>query len=172
MQEALVLTLIGPDRSGIVDSLASIISEHGGSWERSHLAALAGQFAGLVQISCPTDRCQALRSALQQIDGGLSVTIREENQPEVAMGQPYQLDVLGNDRPGIVAEVTRALRSQNVNILEIETVIKPAPESGQNIFQTIAQISLPAESEPSSLESALEALSPDLQVSLAGKDSF
>jgi glycine cleavage system regulatory protein len=109
---------------------------------------------------------------LQEVNSGLSVTVRQEAAPELALGHPYLLDVLGNDRPGIVAEVTRALRAQNANILEIETVIKPAAESGQNIFQTIARVALPAETDPAELEAALEALSPDLQVSLAGEESF
>ena len=43
----LVFTVIGDDRAGLVDTLASPIAAHHGSWQRSHLARLAhGQSHG------------------------------------------------------------------------------------------------------------------------------
>ena len=33
---SLVLTLIGNDRPGLVEDLARVVSEHGGSWESSY----------------------------------------------------------------------------------------------------------------------------------------
>jgi glycine cleavage system regulatory protein len=51
----LVLTVIGNDTSGLVDALADPIAHHGGSWDRSHMARLAGQFAGIVVVSVPDE---------------------------------------------------------------------------------------------------------------------
>ncbi len=44
----LVLTLIGPDRPGLVEAVAEPIAAHGGNWLESRMAHLAGQFAGIV----------------------------------------------------------------------------------------------------------------------------
>ena len=44
----LVLTVIGDDRAGLVNALAEAVTAHGGNWERSQLAELAGKFAGKI----------------------------------------------------------------------------------------------------------------------------
>ena len=49
----LVLTVIGDDRAGLVKALADVVSAHDGNWEQSHLAELAGQFAGIVVVTVP-----------------------------------------------------------------------------------------------------------------------
>ena len=35
---SLVLTILGQDRPGLVDSLAQVVAEHGGSWVESRMA--------------------------------------------------------------------------------------------------------------------------------------
>jgi glycine cleavage system regulatory protein len=56
----LVLTVIGDDRSGLVSALSGVIADHGGSWERSQMARLAGKFAGIVVVSVPDAGADAL----------------------------------------------------------------------------------------------------------------
>ena len=63
----LVLTVIGDDRSGLVSMLSGVIAQHGGSWERSQMARLAGKFAGIVMVSVPDDRADALIDALEPL---------------------------------------------------------------------------------------------------------
>lgn len=169
MQKTLVLTVLGPDRTGIVDSLASAVNEHGGSWQESQMARLAGQFAGLVRVTCPADAAAGLTTALEGLSAsGLRIAVVQEAHAEdEETRKNYHLDVLGNDRPGILSEVSRALRAQNANIVEMETRLEPAPESGQGIFHTLATITLPHETSPEKLAEALEDLSPDLQVALS-----
>lgn len=167
MQDRLVLTVLGPDRPGIVDSLAALVSEQGGSWQKSHLARLAGHFAGIVEITCPKENRSSLQNSLRKLaTGDLKISVEEELSETSAPTTRYELDIMGNDRPGIVAEVSRALHSQNANILEIETEVRPAPESGQLLFHTIATIALPEDQASDLLTRALESLSPDLQVAL------
>ena len=111
----------------------------------------------------------ALTSALEALaTSGLriSVALEPQDTPQ-APRTTYELDVLGNDRPGILSEVSRALRNQNANIIEMQTRLEPAPESGHGIFHTIATISLDQTSQAEDLAKALEELSPDLQVSLS-----
>ena len=46
----LVLTLIGKDKAGLVEQLATIVSEHHGNWTASNLSHLAGFFAGILAL--------------------------------------------------------------------------------------------------------------------------
>ena len=49
MARALVLTVIGEDRPGLVEALADLIDRHEGSWDESRMARLAGHFAGVAR---------------------------------------------------------------------------------------------------------------------------
>ena len=40
MQHSLVMTVIGNDRPGLVESVASIVAEHGGNWLESRMSRL------------------------------------------------------------------------------------------------------------------------------------
>ena len=57
MRSQLVLTVIGRDRPGLVEAIASQIAKHGGNWEESRMAHLAGKFAGILRIT--TDQAKA-----------------------------------------------------------------------------------------------------------------
>ena len=47
---SLVVTVIGPDRPGLVSLLSDRGKAHGASWAESRMASLAGQFAGMVRF--------------------------------------------------------------------------------------------------------------------------
>ena len=74
----LVLTLIGPDRPGLVESVAEVIAGHGGNWLESRMAHLTGKFAGILRVEIPTDRVAALTAALAALqERGLRVIADE-----------------------------------------------------------------------------------------------
>ena len=60
MKSYLVMTVLGNDRPGLVSSLADTVASHGGNWLESRMARLAGQFAGIVRIECPSETADAL----------------------------------------------------------------------------------------------------------------
>ena len=51
MTTYLVLTAIGEDKPGLVESLARIISDNSGNWLESSMSQLAGKFAGILRVS-------------------------------------------------------------------------------------------------------------------------
>ena len=69
MRQTLVMTLIGRDRPGLVESVAAIVDTHGGNWEQSRMVRLAGEFAGLLRIQVPAESAAELEAALSDIDG-------------------------------------------------------------------------------------------------------
>lgn len=167
--ESLVLTLIGPDRPGLVESIASTIARHDGSWVESRMSRLGGQFAGILRASVPKDRSAELFRALMQLErGGLRVVVQPEAR--VTETEPTTrrvlLELLGADRPGIVQSVTAALVQRSVNVEELETECIDAPMSGELLFKAHATLSLPNGLELSVLRERLEAIASDLMVDL------
>src|SRR5690348_544744 len=112
----LILTVLGPDRPGLVSALSQAVAARGGSWLESRLARLAGQFAGIVRVEAPEALLQDL-PALER--DGLRVTGHvADGAGEAAAGALLMLEVVGNDRPGIVRDVTGILAGSAVNIEE------------------------------------------------------
>ena len=50
MKTYLILTIIGEDKPGIVESLAEVIADHSGNWLESSMSHLAGKFAGILRV--------------------------------------------------------------------------------------------------------------------------
>ena len=95
MQIPLVMTIIGPDRTGLVESVARAVAEHGGNWLESRMCRLGGEFAGILRIEIPAEKKSALLAALQKISG-LTVTIRAGESKNVpANARQTKLEIVG-----------------------------------------------------------------------------
>lgn len=163
----LVLSVVGDDRAGLVSTLAQNVAAHGGNWERSELAELAGAFAGIVLVSISDDRVSALTEALAQLDGLLRVTVHAGTTLEpVPAGRPLSFTVLGNDRPGIVREVTAAIAAHALSIDSFRSRTIDAPMAGGTLFEATVSVSVPREADAVAITSALEELAGEIQVDL------
>src|SRR5450432_3354765 len=116
MQVPLVMTIIGKDRTGLVESVAKIVAEHGGNWLESRMCRLGGEFAGILRIHVPAEKQAALMQALNGLASqGLRVVASAgETAADAGSGGLTTLEIVGHDRPGIVREITRALAGQGV----------------------------------------------------------
>ena len=165
----LVLTVIGDDRSGLVDALAGPIAEHGGNWDRSHMAHLAGKFAGIVVVTVADDRVDALTGHLETLrTSGLldvSVAIAAPDAPAAAESM-MTLHLIGQDRSGIVSEIASALARRNVSIEELETTTSSAPMSAEPLFVATALLRLPPSADVGALRASLEDIANELMVDL------
>ncbi len=169
MRTTLLLTAIGADRTGLVESLAQRIAAAGANWEDSRLARLAGQFAGIVLVTMDADRADSLIASLRELEAsGLQVSSRTVTPPATApTGARVRLHITGADRPGIVRDVSRILAERDVNVDELESSIGSAPMSGEAMFVARALLLVPPTVSLPSLRSALEVLGNELMVDLA-----
>ena len=156
MQVPLVMTVIGKDRTGLVESVARVIADHGGNWLESRMCRLGGEFAGILRVHVPGEQQAALERALANLKD-LTITVRPGVPAKpVAQSQLASLDLVGHDRPGIVKEVTGALASQHVNVEELASECVSAPMSGEPLFQARAKLLLPAGLTVGALRQSLE----------------
>ena len=169
MRTTLLLTAVGPDKTGLVESLAKRIAAAGGNWEESRLSRLAGQFAGIVLVTIDSGQSDKLVASLRELEPtGLQVTARPVATPAAAAsGQRVRLTVTGGDRPGIVRDVSRILAERGVNVEELDSSMGSAPMSGEAMFVARARLLVPAALELATLRVALESLGNELMVDLA-----
>jgi glycine cleavage system regulatory protein len=170
MQIPLVMTLIGPDRTGLVESVARSVAAHGGNWLESRLCRLGGEFAGILRIEIPAKNKSAFLAELQTISG-LTVTVHADDvKIPVAGGRQTKLEIVGHDRPGIVHEISAALARARVNVEEFSSEVASAPMSGETLFKAQARLQLPDRCDVNALKKDLEKIAADLLVDVSFKD--
>ncbi|WP_431798963.1 glycine cleavage system protein R [Microbacterium kunmingense] len=168
----LVLTLVGTDRAGLVAAVAEVIDAHGGNWEHSELAELAGAFAGVVQVSAPDERLDALRAALDDVPGLVTVSLPGEGSGTAADTPAHRLSltVLGNDHPGIVHEISAALGAHGVSIDRMRTETRDAAMAGGRLFEATVSAVVPPTVEVAAVIADLERIAAELQVDVTARD--
>lgn len=170
MNHYLALTIIADDRPGIVEKVADMVTSNGGNWLESNMSRLAGKFAGILLVDIAEDRQAGLLNALNTLNAqGIRVSGEASKAAESATGEHLGLTVVGNDRPGIVGELSSLLAKLHVNVEELCTNCEDAPMSSEILFRATAKVSLPATGlNREQLQDALEALSDDLMVEFEG----
>ena len=168
MTVSLVLTVIGPDRPGLVEALAQSVASHDGNWLESRMARMAGQFAGILRVSVPTEQAAGLTEELRSLSPeGLHVVVANSDANSTDDGsRNLHLDLLGSDRSGIIRDISRALANRGVNVDELNTSIESAPMSGELLFRATADLRVPTDLDLDELRSSLESLASELMVDL------
>lgn len=163
----LILTVAGADRPGLVSAVADIVAAHGGNWENSQLAELAGTFAGVIEISVADERVDALRGDLDALDGMLAITVRAGADASASdTAQRISISVLGNDRAGIVREISGVLSSHALSIERMTTQTRDAAMAGGRLFESSVTATLPPSADLEALRADIERLTHDLQVDI------
>ncbi len=163
---SIVLTVIGPDKPGLVSAISQKITAGGGNWLDSRMASLAGHFAGLLQVSVPQVKAEALIASLQELEQqGLRVVI-ERGGERTSDGRTLKLALTGQDRPGIVRDISDVLARQKINIEEMETSFFSGSFSGEDMFEMQATLRVPAELTDTVLRESIEKLANNLMVDI------
>lgn len=174
MNTSLVITVIGPDRPGLVSRLSDVAQRFGANWEESRLASLAGQFAGMVHFDVPGEKAEALAAAFRELEGeGLAIHVARSGA--AGAGGPIRrvrLELVGHDRPGIVRDLSASLAKLGVSIDELHTQVASAAMSGDDLFKVKALLAVPASVTDAAMRQALEALANEMMVDLEAAESL
>jgi glycine cleavage system regulatory protein len=172
MKTYLVLTLIGRDQPGLVESLAQIVAQHHGNWLESNMSRLAGKFAGILRVSVDASRVDALVAALDALSPRLKLVVEQSSDPSDTTDnsaglRALRLNLVGNDRPGIIRDISGVLARQHVNVDDLETECVPAPMSSDMLFRADAVLHIPAGLDIDALRTELERIADDLIVDIS-----
>lgn len=168
----LVLTIIGRDRAGVVASLADVVRFHEANWKRSELAEIAGTFAGVVVVEVGDDRVDELLANLLVLrDQGLHVTAQQVEEPTDAPdADEVRLRFTGDDRPGVVHQISTAISEHGVSISRLGTVTDLPGTDGGKRFEITTQLTVPVGTDLAAVLEAVSAVAAGLGVSLDVED--
>ena len=169
MQTLLVMTVIGQDRPGLVESVADLVASHGGNWLESRMSRLGGQFAGLLRVEVAAEKEQGLVSNLKALSSrGLTVVVHSDRrEAEPPVGRVRILEIVGQDRPGIVRQISHALATYGVNVEELQTECASAAMTGETLFKARAKLRVPESADVENIRQNLEKIASDLIVDIS-----
>jgi glycine cleavage system regulatory protein len=169
MQIPLVMTIIGKDRTGLVESVARLVTEQGGNWLESRMCRLGGEFAGILRIHIAKENESALVQSLQGLDAhGLTVVVHlDKTSPAPRQKKLASLELVCHDRIGIVLQISTVLARQGINVEELETECTSAPMSGEMLFKAAAKLSLPDSCSLLQLRQELEEVAGNMMIDLS-----
>ena len=172
MLATLVMTVIGPDRPGLVQKVASRVADHGGNWLESRMCRLGGQFAGILRVEVSAEQREELLEALRALEAeGLNVIVHEGERVPIAgkergEGSLVAVELVGTDRPGILRSISGVFAAHDVNVEELASERSNAPMDGGLLFHARATVFVPATVRLPDVRADLEKIAADLMVDL------
>ena len=165
MNARVILVVTGSDRPGLTKALADAVHAAGGNWLESHLSRLGGKYVGSVLVELDAAALPALESEVGKVDAsGLRVSVVAADQETLSGGDTLTVELVGQDHPGIVREVTTVLAALGVNIDSLTTSTEHGAWSGEPLFRAEARVSLPQGVDRDEVQAALEAISGEVMV--------
>lgn len=164
----MVLSVVGSDRPGLTKALAAAVLSVGGNWLESHLSRLGGLYVGSVLVELEAGGVDDLRSAVSTVDAqGLEVRIAPAIEEARATGETLHFGLVGQDRPGIVNQVTAVLSGLDANIETFKTWVSAESHSGVPLFHMEARLRIPPELDVGRVQAALEEISAEIMVDIS-----
>ncbi|MFT5923145.1 MAG: glycine cleavage system regulatory protein [Paraglaciecola sp.] len=161
----IIFTLVGSDKPGLISDLAKTVYDMGGNWLGSNFSHMAGHFAGFVQVDLPLENHQALIDILSE-HPDLKIHLLPGMTEPNGEQQTVQIDIMGNDKIGIVQELTQILSEFNLNIVKFDSFLESAPNWGSALFKAKATFTVAANFDLETLRDRLESIANDLMVDI------
>lgn len=167
MNVHLVFSLLGADRTGLVDQLSKAVTESGGNLEEARMAVLGSEFAVMMLVRVEASRREALEKSVRERAQALEMSMQvKETQPphEAAARRVVTVGVTGADHEGIVHPVVNWLASQGCSITNLASHVSPAPHTGTMLFSMTLQVEAPSALSATEMQRGLTVVGDRLNV--------
>ncbi len=147
MEQLMVISAIGGDRTGVVRDLTRVILDCGGSVKESRMTALGAEFAAQLLVSGNWHAVSRMEQELARFGETNSLTIqlkRTEVKPLARELLPYAIDVVCIDQPGIIHNLASFFAERNIELGEVTTRSYPAANTGAPMFSVQMFVNIPA----------------------------
>lgn len=159
MPQQLVVTAIGPDKTGIVSKLARLVTECNCNIIDSRMAIFGNEFTFIMLLAgdlAAISRIEHLLPALGLELDLTTMTKRTTGRPRTQVVAHYILDYCGPDRVGTLGAITGILAAHNIYIGSLQSETRPDPDGVQ--MHTQMTLELPEGIDAVSIEQELFAL--------------
>jgi glycine cleavage system transcriptional repressor len=172
-KDFLVVTVVGPDRRGLVAEITEDVVTNHANIEESRMARLGGEFAIIMLISLTDGQRASLLDELKTLEAqGLTVITKPTDLSRLKIFEgfvPYEISVIGADHEGIVHKIAEYLAEERIQVETMDTRVTRAPMSGTPLFSMLANVQAPPEVTLKGLREKLSELGDSLCVDVEVK---
>lgn len=148
MQHFLVLTVMGANRPGLLDSISRLIKDSGGNIIDGRVTQLGQEFVAMLLVAGTWDTIAKLESASGRAAAELQVLIQTKRTSERSSSSdsmPYAVEVVAVDRPGIVYDIASFFYRRNIAVEEVYSNTYKAAHTGTPMCSLHINISVPTD---------------------------
>ena len=169
----LVVTILGPDKRGLVAEVTETIAESNANIVESRMMRLGGEFAMMMMLSLQSEQRDECNQTLESFEAkGMEVFVKETDLSRLDKFKgfvPYEVSVWGADHEGIIHAVAEYLAEKHIQFEDVETEVTNAPITGTPLFSMKAEIAAPPTITLHDLREHLDDLSDELGVDISVK---
>jgi glycine cleavage system transcriptional repressor len=141
-----VLSAIGPDRPGLVEEISRFVFERGGNIETSRMVNLGGQFCVMMLVSANLHAFERLSRELPRLRESTALRVdlvaARERDPR-GQAQVHTIIARGQDRAGMLHQISHLLRVLGINIEAVNTRVTPASDTAPARFEMEMTVAIP-----------------------------
>ncbi len=175
----MVVSILGPDRPGIIAAVTQCLLEVDGNIENVAQTILQSEFSGTFIALVPESVTlsilgQKMNRAMEDL--GMRVFVKKLTEPDgesvVKYAEQFVITTRGPDRKGLVAAITAVIAGFGVNVTNLQAVFKGGDDPNRNIM--IYEVELPEGIDMEKFTMALRerAAELNLKISIQHRDVF
>jgi len=171
--KSFLISVLGDDKSGLVDGLSKIIVANNGDWIESNMSSFEGKFAGILKVNVPSSNAAKLKKELTSSSLGLQI-VCEETKPVDALNnvKSYNIELIGQNHVGIINKLSHVLADElDANVEELKTEIIDASMSGEQLFKAQINLHLPTSLDENLIRDKLEQIADEMMVEIYSYES-
>ena len=170
--KSILISVLGDDKPGLLDSLSEIIVSNDGDWVESNMSTVEAKFAGILRVNVPAKNSKKLMKDLTSSKLGLQIACEETAPVKLSDYKSYNIELIGQNHVGIINQLSHVLTYDlKANVEGIKTEIIDASMSGEQLFKAQINLHLPTSIDESLIKDKLELIADEMMVEIYSYES-
>ena len=170
--KSILISVLGDDKPGLLDSLSEIIVSNDGDWIESNMSTVEAKFAGILRVNVPSKNASKLMKELTSSKLGLQIACEETAPVKFSDFKSYNIELIGQNHVGIINKLSHVLTYElKANVEGIKTEIIDASMSGEQLFKAQINLHLPKSVDERLIKDKLELIADEMMVEIYSYES-
>ena len=170
--KSILISVLGDDKPGLLDSLSEIIVSNDGDWIESNMSTVEAKFAGILRVNVPAKNAKKLIKDLTSSKLGLQISCEETAPVTFSDFKGYNIELIGQNHVGIINKLSHVLTYElKANVEGIKTEIIDASMSGEQLFKAQISLHLPKSVDERLIKDKLELIADEMMVEIYSYES-
>jgi len=171
--KSILISVLGDDKPGLLDSLSEIIVSNDGDWIESNMSTVEAKFAGILRVNVPPKNAKKLIKELTSSKLGLQIACEETAPVRLSDYKSYNIELIGQNHVGIINKLSHVLSNDlKANVEGIKTeVINASMTSSEQLFKAQINLHLPMSIDERLIKDKLEQIADEMMVEIYSYES-